>query len=177
MNEELTGPYRKLEAVQDQIEFNLLLDHYTAHYKMKFKGIPVRDTNDTYLIKEIKKLCGERAREVIQHFFCMTDDWYHKKGFSLQCLKENLPAVVSSYNKKSASQKHDGKVVRDFWCESCWKPITLYQELTKTDMNDKLYRCPKCETENKPHKIRSITQKQDTSKKLTSIVKDVPTKW
>lgn len=85
---------RKVESV---------LRRYTDAYEEVHKTKPVSINRgvDRTTIKDILRILGEeRALEVVAHYVRMNDDWYVKKGHSLQVLKENLNVVNTSLSKK-----------------------------------------------------------------------------
>ncbi len=158
---DLEAPYRKIKAAEEQIEYNFLLNVYAEGFRRKFFGPPVYPTNNSHFttIKDIKKACGDRAMEIIQHYFEMPDPvgWFSKQGYSLHELHRSLNRVNASFHKKQGPKNTGTGVLEKFYCDACWEPFSLTHPMTFE--HRQLIRCEKCTTENKPRKIATPQEK------------------
>ena len=123
MNEDdLKAPYRKLQAVEDQIELNWILEVYTGYFKQKFKGMPIFPVDNIQFkwAKDLKKLCGMKAAEIIEHYFSMKDEWFIKQAYSLECLVKNINKVNASFSQNSHLRQSHNQITVPVFCDACW---------------------------------------------------------
>lgn len=168
MNEELAGPYRKLEAVQEQQEAAFLVEVFSSHWKLKFKSMPIFPVSNYHFtqMKEFRKsakAAGANAEALIEHYFSIRDEWFEKQAYSLDCLCKNVNKVNASYGKAKHSQDRSNKIRITRFCDCCEVPMELELPLD-FDFNA-LLRCEDCKNGNKPPK------KTTKAERMTKIVK------
>lgn len=174
----MQAPYRKLAAVEELQDSNALLDLYVKLYKKKFRGEPIFPVSKAHLtqIKDFRKNAGDKAYELLQHYFEMKDEWFIKQAYSLDCLLRKIHIVAASYSQKvGKEQVPAGKErVIEFNCDSCWRPFMLPTSF-KHDP-DKQVRCPECERENKAPKRVTKEERARALGLCNNFVVDVPAK-
>ena len=172
----LNAPYKKIRAAEDLQESNYLLTVYRALYKNKFRNEPIFPLSNSHLtqIKDFRRLVGDQAQFVMEHYFTMKDDWFIKQQYSLDCLLKNINKVNGSYSSATRLTRSTNEISINWFCDSCWKPFVLTVSM-QYDF-DKLTRCNECTAENKPWKRVDRNTKARTLKTINSFVKDVETK-
>lgn len=144
--------YRRLDTVQEQQEQDFLMQVYSSCYKRKFKTEPIFPVSNVHLtlMRDFRKLVGPKASELIETYFNMVDDWFIKQHYSLDCLIKNAGKVNAYFSSKMEHKALSGCMSIEAHCDSCWKAFPLTVKIGH-DQN-KLTRCPDCETKNLPCK-------------------------
>ncbi len=148
------NPYKKLQAVEDQIEEGSLMQSYVDLYRKKFRGEPLIDVNKVSIaqVKHLKSVAKDKAHALLHHYFEMRDDWFVKQAYSLDCLIKNLNKVNASYSQRTTNHKDSGKIQVQFSCDSCSREFTLVCDMHYNLVN-KRTRCIDCERDDKPGKV------------------------
>lgn len=156
----LERPYKKIQAAEDLVNSNALLDLYVTLYKKKYKAEPIFPVTREHLnlIKSFAQSTGPRAYGLLEHFFEMKDDWYHKQAHSLACLMNNLNKVNASYSQRVAAHKPSGLMHINTFCDACHAYFVLEVPMNH-DMN-KTRRCGPCTKENRPVKTTSKEERR-----------------
>ena len=174
MNEDdLKAPYRKLQAVEDQIELNWILEVYTGYFKQKFKGMPIFPVDNIQFkwAKDLKKLCGMKAAEIIEHYFSMKDEWFIKQAYSLECLVKNINKVNASFSQNSHLRQSHNQITIAVFCDACWKEFPLTVSINH-DFNHP-HKCPDCVIKNRPLKRVEREKRLKIVKALGAAFKDL----
>lgn len=160
MDEEYLKPYKKAQAVEEQIEFDSLMDYYRDRYKREYYTSPIfnNEAHGRTLIKDLKRLMGIKSRDVITTYFEMKDDWFVKQMHSLDCLLRNLNKVNSVLEKKTGTvQSGNSRRIRmTMSCDSCWKQFEYVRDW-KEDFTTKPVFCNACGS---GAKTRTVTRDQ-----------------
>lgn len=174
MDSELHKPYKKIQAAEEQLEINTLLDSYVALYKKKFRGEPLVDLNPVHTaqIKQLKKLAKDKAHFLLSHYFAMNDPWFIQQAYSLDCLMKNLHKVHADYSKRhSVNYNHEKCITSvNFWCESCWKDLVVQDK----NFPNGFYQCEECKTAKRPMRLVSKEERRVTILKYGNMFPDLP---
>lgn len=173
-NEQLKNQYRRLQATEDLVNSNALLDLYVSLYKKKFKGEPIFPVSNEHLnmIKSFAKASGHKAYALLEHYFEMRDDWFQKQAYSISCLMNNLNKVNASFSQKAASYRPHGTVRLHTFCDCCWEYFDT--EVPMAHNFDKTMTCPKCkETGAKPKRV-SKEERNKTIQVLGAAFPELP---
>ncbi len=150
----MAGP-PEMMAVYENKQANSLIDLYTKEFEKAFGIKPIFEQNGyhTGTFTDIAKSAQGQAADLIKHFFRVKDDWFHKQGYSPECLKKNLPAIAMDL-KKRVVPTHEGplKVTTQYSCDTCFEYYTL------TTTVDFLYS-------EKPRNCESCTAKTNSGPK------------
>lgn len=169
MDDELSKPYKKLAAVEEQIESNSLLDLYIDLYKRKYKTEPIFPVTRVHMtqIKDLQRLTKGQARVFISEYFQINDEWIKKQHHDLPTLLKSLNKLSAIIAKRDGQKDLRGKLTIQFHCDACQREFTLLWPMNSTYC-DKLVRCHECERQNKP------TQKINMKTKLVCKLPEVP---
>lgn len=163
MNEdnEFYRPYKKLQAVQDQQEQNLLVDIYASHWKNKFKSMPIFPVSNSHFtqMKDFRRAAGPNAALLVEHYFTMKDDWFIKQAYSLDCLVKNLNKVNASFGTLQHSKSNSNQMSIKIGCDACWEILELSVPIN-FDFNRPV-RCVTCVDHGKS--IRHTTKAERTA--------------
>jgi hypothetical protein len=167
----LQAPYKKIQAAEDLVNSNALLDLYVVLYKKKYKDEPLFGVNKEHLnlIRSFSKSAGHKSYGLLEHFFEMKDDWFHKQAHSLSCLMNNLGKVHASYSQKNAVARPAGTMRINTFCDACWGYFVL--EAPGNYNFDKPKRCSDCIDNNVP--LKRVT-KEERAKAVKIISKSFP---
>lgn len=172
--EQYGDKYRKLQATEEQIEFNTILNIYCNQYRRRFLTPPIF-VNDSHLItiKNLKKAVGERAIELVQHYFTMKDEWFQKQGYSIECLLAKINLVQADYSKKGTLSRGTDYRSVTVYCDACWAAIPKTVPM-QYDCKE-LQFCTKCTTSGvtRPMKLTK-EERQRVMNGLTESFKELP---
>lgn len=147
--------YTRAAAVEDQLELDSLATHYQELYKKKHRGMmPLIADNNAHLFafRELRRITGQKAFEILEAYFQMKDEWFEKQGYSMQCLLKNLNRVNQVAQRTTATRSLQGKIEIRVHCDSCWTQFDLTCPMT-FDFLTELVRCDECKKMNRPLKL------------------------
>lgn len=142
------GMYQQLDSVKEFEQANELVEVYKTEYVKRYKVEPVFSMNrsDHQTLSEVLKLLGyERSVMAIKQYLKMhgSNDWFTKKGHSLDVLKKDLNVVNAAIQKTITIEPREGFLIDlNFSCDQCFK----YFRLTCDANNSFKARtiCPEC---------------------------------
>lgn len=151
---EYIKPYRKIQAAEELIESNSLLNHYITCYKKKYRTDPVFSLDNAHLttIKDIQKMGKNKAFQLVEHFFQIDPDgWFSRNGHSLKCLKGSLHQVNSSLGKKMpAPDSNDLAIQLHYACTKCG--VRQLMEVNSSQLDQPEILCANCKIGTQCHK-------------------------
>lgn len=169
------APYRKVQAAENLVNSNALLDYYVLEYKKKFRNQPILPVDNSHLTtaKDIAKATGNRAYAIVEHYFTMDPDgWYSKNGYTIEFLKRNLAAVNTSLSKLTPRHNKSDTINVHTFCDCCWKDMI---RVVRFDHNyDDPNRCENCIASGTPLKRVTKKERQQTVLKLGAVFPDLP---
>ena len=117
-----------IPSVQELKQSSHLADLYSKKFKERYGTEPVFPLDNAHLttFKDIQKIAGKKAPQLIEHYLGMNDEWFIKQGHSTECLKKSITQVNASYGTKARSTNH-GKIVikTEVTCDKCFKHYQL----------------------------------------------------
>ncbi len=175
MDDELSRPYKKLAAVEEQIESNSLLDHYVDLYKRKYRTEPIFPVTRVHMtqIKDLQRLTKGQARVFISEYFQMKDDWISKQHHSMDCLLKSLNKIGASVAKRDAVKDLKGKIKLQFHCDSCWNEFTFICD-SNFKYCDEFVQCEECKRVKARPKRVSKEERREAILKLGFAFKEIP---
>lgn len=175
MNEDLHKQYKRIQAAEDQMEVNNLLDLYISLYKKKFRNEPIFAPSNAHLtqIKDFKRLAKDKAYSIMNTYFQMNDDWFIKQHYSIDCLIKQINKVSTQAAKSIEIQSLKGKISLDFHCDACWKSMKLVCE-PNFNFLDKPVRCDECYAKDAPIKKLTKDERRQIILKLGAAFPEVP---
>lgn len=178
MNDEeiLRRPYKKLQATEELINNNALLDLYASLYRKKFKSAPIFPVNNSHItaIKDFAKLAGDRAYGLMEVFFDCKDDWFIKQAYSIDCLIKNINKVNAYYAQRIDFHRGNHKALSKVFCDHCWEDMEI---VTTFNHNfDKTNCCDNCRANKTPPKRVTKQQIRQTLKIFEKSFPDVDLK-
>lgn len=173
---ELHKPYLKLKTITDQQEQNFLIEVFSSHWKLKFKGIPIFPVSNFHFtqMKDFRRAAGPNAALLIEHYFSMKDEWFSKQAYSLDCLIKNVNKVNASFSQHQHARSQANMLapsINPMFCESCWKELHITVPLD-FDFN-KAVRCEECRDRDRPFKRVTRAERLAANIKFGQIVIDI----
>lgn len=161
MDDDFYKPYQKLQAVEEKLAQDTLLELYIMLYKDKYKNEPIFpvDNKQYRHIRDLKKQVGDKAMSFLHAYFSMRDDWFMKQQYSLDCLLKNLNKVSMVVSRRDDTRKLQGKVRLTFSCDACWKPFELICDWNYDFLNKPVF-CFECGAGAKAKKVTKDEFKQ-----------------
>lgn len=149
--EQYRQTYGKIQAAQDQQEQSYLVDVFSRCWKNKFYSFPLFPTSNYHFVqmRNLKKEAGDKAAELIEHYFEIKDEWFIKQAYSLDCLCKNINKVNASLASRATHERAGDLLIR-YACDACEKQIDL-----RVPSNYKFIfeRCEDCIKANRPFKF------------------------
>ena len=139
---------QRLDSVREFEEANKLIEVYKAEYIKRYKVEPIFSMNrsDHQTLAEILKSLGyERSVMAIKQYLKMngSNDWFTKKGHSLDVLKKDLNLVNAAIQKTiSHEPRHGIPIELNFSCDNCFNYFKLRCDASHSFKSKIL--CPDC---------------------------------
>lgn len=105
-----------------------VMDAYSASYEKVYHVKPVirKNGTDRTIVRDIIRDLGyPLAKDLATFFPGIDDDWFRKKGHSLQCLKDNVAVVNAQMGSRRGrtGSNQDIRILTRMYCNECHQPV------------------------------------------------------
>ncbi len=127
-----------------------VLDAYQKHYRVRYGVSPViaNRTEASLILKELIRAAGEtHTLRLIAKYLSMNgdQDWFVRKGHSIEELKRNLSAVNAALGTATRPGASTGlRVSTIVACDHCFKDFNWVGAPNDLEAGNKKRACPKC---------------------------------
>lgn len=129
---------------------NAVMTAYREAYFTRYRTQPIAQSIslEITIIKDITRAVGhERAKSIMRHYLKMNgnEEWFTKRGHTLDVLKQNLNLVNASLGASSTVGGYNPKVVVNMRCPRCNTFFDLTGPINEVAADAYLRPCAPCD--------------------------------
>lgn len=143
----------KISEVQTTLDFNNVYEYYETLYYRKYQTKPIEvDQGPRIKLRQLVRSYGqEKVKALLNEYFTMANDWFAKKGHSLETFNRELSPISASLGQRSGvirdvQPQRDIKIRIMTWCNDVkcknWFPLDCWASRIHQEHGKNL--CPSC---------------------------------